>query len=232
MIQTNSIEKVLSYNNHWRPENVTFSVSELSSSSSYQLWLGYHKTPRTYINSFENNVNSCIGTGFHKLAEEAMANEPDVLIEPKFMRLIDNHWISGSADLVRENTEWGVVFEDWKTKGVYQAKSAFKGDLEDVTLQLSIYRYLYWLGNPNAKYSDYGLVNIIVTGDAGYYAKADGGGKVEKFKQIPVKLWAVERVEKYIKFKLEEASAIEEPVVDCESWRCDYCNFECKVRRV
>ena len=231
MIQTNSIEKVLSYNNHWRPENVTFSVSELSSSSEYQLWLGYHKTPRTHKQPLELKVNSTVGSGFHLLAEQAMADEPDVLIEPKFMRHINGHWISGSADLVRENTEHGVIFEDYKTKGVYQAKKAMQGENEDVTLQLSIYRYLYWLGSPNANYCDYGLVNVIVTGDQGYMNKADGGGKVPKYMQIPIKLWSIERTEKFIKYKIDNASKPEEPVVDCEAWRCDYCQYECQYRK-
>lgn len=231
MISTNTIEKVLSHDNHWRPENVTFSVSEMASSSQYQLWLGYNKTPRTHEQELSLKVNSAIGTGFHKLAEEALANEQDVILEAKFIRLFDGkHWISGSCDVIRENTEWGVVFEDHKTKGVYQAKKAFQGDLEDVALQLSIYRYLYWMGTPDAKLCDYGLVNILVTGDTGYYNKADGGGQVEKYKQVPVKLMSLERTKKYIEHCIAIGSG-EEPVMDCDSWRCSYCSYQCNHRR-
>ena len=227
-MKTNSIEKVLSYNQHWRPENVTFSVSELASASEYQLWLGYNKTDKTYDNGFENNVNSVIGSGFHLLAEQAMADEPDVLIEAKMLRLIDGHWISGTADLIREKTEEGVVFEDWKTKGVYQAKKTLQGETDDVATQLSLYRYLYSLGNPDAKYCDYGLVNVFVTGDTGYFNKADGGGKVPKYFQLPVKLMSIERTEKFIKHKLEVAKT--EPIFDCKDWQCNYCNFQCNMR--
>ena len=74
-MHTNSIEKVLSYNQHWRPDNVTFSVSQLASSSEYQLWLAFNKTPSDYVTDISNNVNSVIGSGFHYYAALIIAQE-------------------------------------------------------------------------------------------------------------------------------------------------------------
>lgn len=227
---TNTIEKILTYDNHWKPENSTFSASQLAGSSDYQLWLAYQKTPKTYVQPLENKVNSALGTGFHLLAEQALQDEPDTLLEAQFARIVDGEWITGSCDVIRENTEYGVIFEDHKTKGVYQAKKALQGDLEDVKIQLSIYRYLYWLGNPSAKFADFGLVNMIVTGDQGYMSKADGGGKVPKFEQLKVTLWSIEKTEKFIKSKIEVAKQ-EEQFCDCDAWRCGYCEFECLHRK-
>ena len=229
MIKTNSIDKVLSYNNHWKPSEATFSVSQLASSSEYQLWLAFNKTPSEYVTDISNNVNSVIGSGFHLIAEQAMADEPNVLIEHQMLKEIDGHWISGTCDLIRENTEYGVVFEDWKTMGVFQAKKLLAGEYEDKVIQLSLYRYLYSIDNPQAKLSDYGLINMFVTGDAGYFNKADGGGKVPKFAQVPIKLWSLEKTLKFIKYKLEMAK--NEPVFDCADWQCDYCNLRCDKRK-
>lgn len=231
IVHTNTIELVISYDNHWRSDNVTASASALSNYSNYQLWLSVNKAPKTYAIKLENKVSSAIGNGFHKLAEEALAKEPNILLEYKMSAKIPNtdFIVSGSADVIRTGDL--VIIEDFKTKGVYQAKKALAGDIEDVAIQLSIYRYLYWLENPNEKYSDYGLMNLIVTGDTGYYSKADGGGKVEKFKQIPIKLWSFERIEKFIKYRLENATSKEEPFNDCDSWRCHYCEFQCPYRK-
>lgn len=231
MIKTNSIEKVLSYNEHWRPPEAVFSVSQLSGSSEYQIWKAYNKTPEDYETDISNNVNSVIGSGFHLIAEKAIANEPDVLIEYQMLQDIDGIMISGTCDLIRTNTEHGVVFEDWKTKGVFQAKKVFGGEHEETAIQLSIYRLLYSIEYPEAKLAEYGLMNMFVTGDTGYFSKADGGGRVHKFAQIPIKLWSLEKTRKYINHRHSVASG-ERPVLDCAEWRCDYCNFQCNERRV
>jgi len=229
MIKTDSIEKVLSYSKYSRPDCSFLSASEIAGSSDYQLWLAGQKTPKTYVTDLETNVNSMIGSGLHLYCEQAMKGEPNVSTEVELLGQVDGEWISGTTDLMRVTEAHGIIFEDWKTKGTYQAKKALQGDNEDVVIQLSIYRYLDWLENPESKYCDYGLINLFVTGDAGYFNKADGGGKIPKYKQIPVKLMSFERTEALIKHKIAVAKQTEQ-FKDCESWRCDYCNYECSQR--
>ena len=229
MIKTNSIEKVLSYSNYSRPDCSYLSASEIAGSSDYQIWLAGQKTPKTFKTPIENNVNSIVGTGFHLFAQQAIKTEPYVLIEEELLRKVGGEWISGTCDLIRTKTKYGIVFEDWKTKGGFQAKKTLIGDNEDTIIQLSIYRYLYWLDNQDEEYSDYGLINMFVTGDAGYFNKADGGGKLPKYKQIPVKLMSFERTEALIEHKIAITKQSEQ-FKDCESWRCDYCNYECSQR--
>ena len=71
---------------------------------------------------------------------------------------------------------------------------------------------------------------MFVPGETGYFNKADGGGKVPKFAQVPIKLWSLEKTLKFIKYKLEMAKT--EPVFDCADWQCGWCSFSsCDKRK-
>ena len=234
----NALEYVLSYEKPYKREGF-LSASQLASATDYQLWLSGQQTPETYKNETGTSVNSLIGNAFHKYVEDLLIKSKiSHMVEKELMTYVDGYKISGTCDLIEFNEDMNgkmiATFCDWKTKGVYQAKKVLKGDTEETMIQLSVYRYMFDKTNKERMINifdtdDIGYMYMIITGDTGYFAKADGGGKMPKYADIPIKLMSIERTEKFIKYKLAIATG-SEPVMDCEAWRCDYCRFECKYR--
>jgi hypothetical protein len=227
------LEKVLEYNDHWRPSEADFSASELASASLYQMWLSKNKVPKTHKIPLDKQIASKIGTGFHLLAEEALKNEPNIYTEVKMIENIGDYKVSGTPDVIYFEDDMWIV-GDYKTKGTYQMKKAILQGVDEVKLQMSIYAYL-WSKHKKVPMPLIGEVYLIHIGDTGWWSKKDietlmlpEKSKVPKYFTATVDLYGADEVEKIVR---EKAQAIEaEPLVDCQDWQCDYCSFECEHR--
>ena len=231
----NILETVLSSNDHWRPEDIDFSASELASSSTYQLWHRINGTKEVDIPlDLDSVVSARIGTGFHLLAEQTLngLEYENVQTEVEMQGEIAGFKISGTSDVIYRNDEcdWYVI-GDFKTKGNYQMKKAILGDNLQEKLQLSIYGYLY----SQIHDVDIGLMGeiyLVRTGDKGYYTKAEMTryGIPEENKVLPnyftkkIDLYTNEDLERIITDKVKQANS---EYVDCEPWRCAWCRYDC-----
>jgi hypothetical protein len=229
----NILEMVFDYDSHWRPSNADFSASEISGSSNYQLWLAKQGTEKTHKIPIELQMSSRLGTGFHLLAEEALKGTPNVITETRMCEKIGDYMVSGTPDVVYLRDDMWII-GDYKTKGTYQMRKAIMEGVDDVKVQMSIYAYLW------SKYMDktmpiLGEVYLLHVGDKGYYTKPEveklgltGRVPVPKYFTATVDLHTAEEVEEIVKMKAE--SILEEPLVDCADWKCNYCSFECEHR--
>jgi len=223
----NILETVLNYDTYKRVDGIDLSPSEVGGKSKYQIWLKNSGVPETHEISTELKVNSFVGTAFHNRAEEAIkAKYPEVYTEIELKGKIGNATVGGVADVIYECYDTYIV-GDYKTLGVYQFKKAFRNNFKDYITQLSIYSYLY-AQNMSVPYSKYGEVYIVVTGDAGYFRKDEGGGKTPKYITETIELLDEDEVVKLVDETMEAIKT--EPEMDCESWAGPYCKLECIFR--
>ena len=234
----NILETVLSANDHWRPEGVDFSASEISNSSAYQLWHRMNGTKEIDIPlDLDTVVSSRIGTGFHLLAEQILNDlgDENIKTEVEMQGEIAGYKISGTSDVVYydEKCDWYTI-GDFKTKGNYQMKKAILGDNLQEKIQLSIYAYLY-SHMKNVDMNIMGELYLVRTGDKGYFTKREMmiHNIPEENKTIPnrltkkIDLYDKDEIERFVMQKIERAK---KATVDCESWRCDWCRYDCKFR--
>jgi hypothetical protein len=226
----NILEEVLKYDGYVRTEGIDVSPSEITSKSNYQRWLGKTNRPTTYENPIANRVNSVIGTGLHEYASKVLKQHVDFkgYSELPIKGEIAGYKVGGTIDVVYDYEDTYIV-GDFKTVGVYQLKKAMKNNYVDYLPQLSIYSYLY-SQSIGVEYSRLGELYIIVTGDAGWFSKDDGGGRTPKYFTETIELLDKHEVEELV---AERMLAIQdEPEVDCDtSWACGYCNFDCEYRQ-
>ncbi len=231
----NILEMVLKYDNHQRPEEVDFSVSELSGKSNYQLWLTKIGREKNYANDLDNSISAKLGTGFHLLAEEALMQSdlPKAWIEEMLIGEIEGYKVSGTPDIIYIDGEHTVV-GDYKTKGNFQMKKTLTGDYRDIILQESLYAYLFaqQYDRPMPKVGEAYLVRV---GDRGWWTKKEvekynleSGASVPNRHTERLVLLTKEEVEEFIR---ERMKAIEdEPAYDCATWMCGWCEFDCEFR--
>ena len=223
----NILKTVLNYDTYKRVEGIDLSPSEVGSKGKYQIWLANSGAPKTYPIDTELKVNAVVGTAFHGRAEEAIkATYPEVYTEIELKGKIGDATIGGVSDVIYNWCDTYVV-GDYKTMGAFGFKKAMRNDFLDYAPQLSIYSYLYAQMN-DLPYSKYGELYIVVTGDAGYFRKDEGGGKTPKYITETIELLEEAQVELIVK---ETMDAIQtEPEMDCQAWQCNYCELECMFR--
>ena len=227
MNRINILETTLNYDTYERFPGIDLSPSEVGGKSKYQIWLKNSGAPETHKISTELRVNSFVGTAFHSRAEEAINKEyPEVYTEMKLHGTIAGAKVGGVVDVIYEYDNTYVI-GDYKTMGAYQFKKSYRIDFVDYRPQLSIYSYLHsqMLGIP---YSRYGELYIVVTGDAGYFRKDEGGGKTPKYTTEYIELLTKEEVETLVRETMEAIQ--EEPEQDCQDWMCSWCKLECMFR--
>ena len=221
------LETVLNYDTYVRTEGIELSPSEVGSKGKYQIWLTNQGAPKIHPIATELKVNAVVGTAFHNRAEEAIkAKYPEVKTEVDLYGFIDGIKVGGTSDVIYEWCDTYVV-GDYKTLGVYQLKKAIKSNFESYKTQLSIYSYLYSQMN-DIDYSKYGELYMVVTGDSGWFSKADGGGKTPKHFTETIELLDKTEVERIVSETMDAIKT--EPEMDCESWACSYCSLECMFR--
>jgi len=224
------LETVLNYDTYVRTSGIDLSPSEVGSKGKYQIWLTNQGIPKSHPIATELKVNAVVGTAFHGRAEEAIkATYPEVYTEVDLYGFIDGIKVGGTSDVIYEWCDTYVV-GDYKTMGAFGFKKAMRNDFLDYVPQLSIYSYLYAQMN-DLPYSKYGELYIVVTGDAGYFRKDEGGGKTPKYVTETVELLDESQVELLVR---ETYDAIKtEPEMDCQDdgWnKCMYCELECMFR--
>ena len=223
----NILETVLNYDTYKRVDGIDLSPSEVGSKGKYQIWLSNSGAPKTYPIATELKVNAVVGTAFHGRAEEAIkATYPEVFTEIELYGFINNVKVGGVSDVIYNWCDTYVV-GDYKTMGAFGFKKAFRNGFLDYIPQLSIYSYLFAM-KMGIPYSRAGELYIVVTGDAGYFRKDEGGGKTPKYITERVELLEKTQVELIVK---ETMDAIQtEPEMDCQAWQCSYCTLECMFR--
>ena len=223
----NILETILSYDEYVRTPGIDISPSEITSKSNYQRWLAKNKTPTTHKLPLETRVNSVIGTSIHKYAEHVLKSTNfKGYSEISLVGDIAGYTVGGTADVIYEYEDTYIV-GDFKSVGVYQLKKAMKDNFKNYIPQLSIYSYLF-ARSMGERYSRLGELYFIITGDAGYFKKEDGGGKTPKYFTETIELLSKEEIEELVSSKMK---AIEtEPPMDCADWQCNWCNFECPYR--
>ena len=150
--------------------------------------------------------SSCIGTGYHMRAEQALVGDPLVdsmeRYNEKYVEEFDV-WVSGKFDLVYDGhicdhkTGYGKVFA--------------KDKLDKAVLQLSIYRWL----NQDIEMKDIGYVLFV-------------SQSVNAYESYPVNLLSIEDTDTYIKVRIKEI--LDEDRIDCNDGikfnMCNYCNYD------
>ncbi len=224
----NILHKVLSYDKYVRTPGIELSPSEVGGKSKYQMWLKKNGAKEVHPVDLMYKVNAIMGTALHEYASEALQGVPDVYSELPLKGDIVGVSVGGTADVIRIVDDTYIV-GDFKTVGVFQLKKALKTNFESYKTQLSIYSYLY-AQSLGIEYSRLGEIYMLVTGDAGYFAKKDGGGKTPKYLTEGIELLTKKEVEELV---VETMSSIqEEPEMDCQSWMGPYCPYECMFRGI
>lgn len=207
------IEAILNFDNHRSSEHSrSVSTSELIG-AKYKAWKSLNNTPKNYPLPVILKRSSTLGTGYHLRAEEALADNPDVIQErfnEKYIKPNDV-WLSGTFDIVVKD-EGKLYIGDHKT--FYGKK--FK-HIDKTAKQLSVYR---WLNQD------------IIMEDKGYiYGVSQSNNEIET---IEVDLMPLEDTEHYV---LDTLDAIMiEPSLDCfndvKYNPCTYCEYECTFRKI
>ncbi|WMM95593.1 hypothetical protein CRP143_gp28 [Roseobacter phage CRP-143] len=198
-----------------------FSASALTK-PDYQLWVINH-SPKDEVTTKQVGFKSAIGSAWHEFCEKN--NEVGVVKEVSYVKEFEGTTIGGTADeLVWLGDKWQI--RDHKTKGVYSAKK-FLGigtkaephpmpENEKEIKQLSIYR---WLFKDMFEIADEAIIYLWVMG----HTKRESFPEVS---EVPLKLIDMEETEQMISEKIKVALADDEPVFDCETWLCDYCDVQ------
>jgi len=168
-------------------------------------------------------IDSKIGTGFHKIAEEAMSNSNiNCDTEIKLKANIGGYEVGGTCDLVLWEDGVATVC-DFKTMKAYPAKKAFNGEeLDKFIRQLSLYAYMI-RHTPNLLGSNttnkVGYIYVFVTG----WTARDRN--LPRTFRLELELLDDKEVEEYVKDRIQQ---LENPSMDCPTWLCEkYCSVNC-----
>ena len=224
----NLLKTIFEYDDHWTHEDADYSTTQITGGSRYQIYLANQNTPKTHKIKTEDKVTASLGTGFHMRAEQVInASDLDVQTEVSLFGEISGHKISGTADVIYDNGLETIV-GDFKTKGHFGFIKALDGDVDDIIRQLSVYAYLY-ADKEGSEMATKGQIYLVRTGDNKFLSKADKINYpygVPRYKTIEVTLMTVEEVEEMVATR-----ALGSEQVDCEVWRCSWCEYQCEHRK-
>jgi hypothetical protein len=215
------------YDDYEGVPDIDISPSSLST-SNYRRWLKKIDREETVQVKPGDRLSSFVGTAFHERASKALESSDDFkgYSEYEVRGEIAGYTVGGTIDVVYHHKNTYII-GDFKTMGAYQFKVASRADFKSYIPQLSIYSFLY-AQNMGIPYSRLGELYIVVTGDAGYFRKDEGGGKTPKYVTETIELLSPFRVMLLIARKMK---AIEtEPEIDCEDWMCNWCSYNCEFR--
>ena len=222
----NIADKVLQFDNHYTHPEAKFTVSQLSGSSGYQLYLHNIGRPKEHPIDLKDRVNAVLGTGFHLRAEEALQDE-DVITEVRLFCKISNIPISGTADVIYDNGLETIV-GDFKTMGSFQLKKLLRGQVDSFKQQLSIYAYMY-AKTSNTDMATKGEIYYFRTGDNTFLGKKEKEEfpyGLPRYGTLQIELMSEREVELFV----EERTTVDD-TVDCDRWRCNYCEYSCEHRK-
>lgn len=212
MDRFNVIETIFSFDNHRKSDkDRALSTSQLIS-ANYKAWKDLNKADKDRTLPVGLKRSSTLGTGYHLRAEEALADNPDVIQEIFTEKYVEQYktWISGTFDILINDNGLNYL-GDHKTfygKTFQQVDKTIK--------QLSIYRWL----NQDIKIEDKAYI----------YAVSQSNNHYET---IEVELMSIEDTEAYILDTLEIIST--EPSLDCfigiKYNPCVYCEYACDFRK-
>lgn len=192
---------------------------------NYQLWISKR------IDSYKNTVDtdnvfnaSFVGSLIHQNSEGV--NEINVIKEFSTIKNLNGKTIGGTMDRLEfDNKNNSIVIGDIKTGGHFPMLQKYKKkEYKEWSTQLSVY---YWLiKDMFINVETFGRIYAFVLG---YQKNKDN---------MPDKWTAVvhlnDNIEKLMLEKINIAESDIEPKKDCESWRCNYCDYStyCKTRGV
>jgi len=188
----------------------------------YQLWISKRKD--VYKNQEQEEVfnASFVGSLIHQNSESV--NEVNVIKEFSTIKKINNYTIGGTIDRLEVDSKNGqMTICDLKSGGHFPMLQKYKKEeVKEWITQLSVYR---WLTKDLFKIESIGKIYVFVLG----YQK-------NKDNMPPTWTRTLEldtNIEKLIINKINIAESDVEPKVDCESWRCGYCDYRtyCQTRK-
>lgn len=157
--------------------------------------------------------SSSIGTAFHNYAAEIIESE-DVICEAYHEKAIDDHFITGSCDIIAKNKKGTYTIMDWKTG---YGKDRKVEALDKDRMQMSIYRWLF--------------SELFEIDDKAYVLFVSQSNNVQE--AYPIELMSIEETERYIEDKLFAIDQNES--VDCNDGvkynSCTYCSYVCAHRK-
>ena len=180
----------------------------------------------------EDRVASQVGTGFHALAEKIVTSD-DYILEDTLQFMLNEYLITGTPDII--DKVWKVV-QDWKVKGPYQFQKTFRGEIDDLIRQLSIYRWLYFKVS-GEHLDNIGKGHIVCAGWQKNTMRIQKKHKEDypdlefypKYTTVDVPLMSYEDTEEMMLKWIEryEMQSIMSNI-DCDtSWACEYCLAKC-----
>jgi len=199
----------------YRKKDCDLSVTDFTK-PTYQLWVKLNfgeDVEKSDLVSFK----SFLGSALHKAIENT--DEDGVIREFSWIKsLPDGTKIGGTCDELR----WRYSINKWrlgdiKLKGVYVTKKFLEGGEEQnkEVLQLSAYR---WLFDGMFDIDDKAVIYLFVNG---HTAKE----KFPEYQEVWLDLLPTHIVQEYIQGKLAQAKAKTEPIKDCPTWLCGYCEY-------
>lgn len=192
---------------------------------TYQLWISKRKD--AYENQTEEEVfnASFVGSLIHQNSESL--NEVNVIKEFSTIKKFNGYTIGGTIDRLEFDRFGSVTICDIKTGGHFPMLQKWKKKdepIEDWRIQTSVYRWL--ISDLFKQVNEYSKIYVYVLG---HQKNKDN---------MPIKWDKMELLNDHIDIlvmdKITRAESDNEPVKDCESWRCNYCNYStyCKTRGV
>ena len=162
-----------------------YSVTELEKSPR-EFWLIARHTDEIYVDIVDL-LWMLNGTAWHKVLQEGAA--PNQLVEEYLTMEIQGKTLSGTPDLLE-----GKKLSDWKTTSVFTL--IYKSRMESWAAQVNVYRLLFLKHG----FTDINELEVVAMFRDHQRSKAryksdypQHGAEV-----IPMPLWPIERVEKYI----------------------------------
>ena len=197
---------------------------------TYQVYM--EKTYGKIEESPEDKVAIQLGNGFHFLSEKAVGCRANLELEKTLMAKFNGSLITGTPDVI--DTIMQNV-QDWKVKGPYQFQKVFRGELEELIVQLSIYRWLY-KRSKEIMLSDTAIAHVVCAGWQANSMRIQKKYKDEypslefypKHMSIDVPLLSLQETEDMMsrwieRYEMQSISSMK----DCEEWRCNYCSAKC-----
>jgi len=162
--------------------------------------------------------SSTLGTAFHKWAERALENDPNIVQEIYREREIEldgvTFTVSGSCDLLEKQADGSYTMCDWKTG---YGKERNNQALEKDRLQMSIYRWL--------------LQDEYDINDTCYSLFISQSNNAQD--AYPSEMMSIEATESYIEDRLY--AILNNDRVDCQEGikynGCTYCTYICQERK-
>jgi len=209
-IGTDIIEKVLLFNDHRNSDkDIAISTTTIIGAN----W----KAQRNMLKDIPKRTDidpmmrrsSCLGTGYHMRAEQALRNDKTINAMEHFNETeLDGIWISGTFDLVYDGN-----LCDHKTS---YGKAFSQDKLDKAVLQMSIYRWL----NQDIHINDIAYVLFVSQSNNIY-------------ESYPIELMSISDTEEYLKARINEIRT--QTIIDCKNDvkynPCNYCDYaekDCK----